>query len=650
MTHFFEHPHLRAPMIGAILVWAAMLGPARAAALAEVPVEQLDAVVNRTLLSGVWGDEIGNWRNKTQLVFDPATRQLLRKLFTIWDPMPSRNLDFAWTPAGTVAEEAVVSGEGRLVWRTRERPGYDPRSVAIEFAGTMRNGRPNGHGHYRDESGVEYEGEWADGVMQGQGRLKLPNGDEYQGAFLAGRPHGRGRYINAAGEIYAGSFVAGRRDGVATTTLPNGATYQSEWHDGTEMASSRSVRLAQSRGPGTIGMLLPGDVQLNLLVSSVSPGIFKADSAEDAAFAAREALGYAGFNTDRGLVIRPNRKRLMDMWKGDAEIQLTEPEEVGNNVAEASYGVFALGKTLLPPLDVTIEVANRATTPVQITGAYLDVSKSVTDLQPAIQASLRARQCHSPDPYGPRCTAYTPRLGFENFGWGPARNARLRFSFVEPNSRSLPDRFDITKPLGDLNRGLSVDFEQELKGAGVDTGLLARQVKTKGYKCDVNRIKACIATIGGGKVFGSIADKVSLPPGDKGNDEPRLVTMVAGVLEYQWTDAAGQTHPRVSPFRGILWLAQIYVEAERGEGSTAERPIRKTIQLMVDRSDYRIALPFQREVPAGRVAAYSLPIEAPRASEHDFAIVLQLADGREIRSRPIHLLYFRPSWEPKIGS
>jgi hypothetical protein len=653
MTHLSELRRFAA-LIGVVLIWVALLCPARSEVLAEMAVEQLDAIVHRTLESGVWGEEMGGWHSKTQLVFEASTRQLGRKLFTVWDPMPSRNLDFAWTPASAVGDDAVVSGEGRLVWRTRDRPTYDRRSIVIEYIGAMRGGRPDGRGHYRDESGVDYEGEWADGLMQGQGRLRLPNGDEYQGAFLEGRPHGRGRYIDAAGEIYSGAFVAGRRHGTGMTTLPDGTIYQSEWRDGMELASSRSVRLAQNRNAPTFGMPTAGDLQLNLLVAPVRPGIFKAETPSDAVDAAREALGYVGSNTERGLVIRPDKERLMGMWKGNAEIQLTEKEETQHNVAvnnvlETSYGVFSLGKTLQPPLDIIVEVANRATAPVQIKGITLEVSRSVTDLQPAIQVSLLARQCSS-DPDG--CTPYVPRLGFENFGWGPARNTRLRFSFVVPTSKSVPDHFDFTKPLSDLNRRLTVDFEPELKAAGADTGFLAKEAKTQGFKCDVERIVNCITKIGGSKVFGSLADKVSLvPPGFPGNDDaPRLVTMAAGVLEYQWTDASGQTHSRVSPFRDILWLGRIYTEAEKGEGSATERPIRETIQLQVDRSDYLITRPFQREVPAGRVAAYSLPMEAPRASEHDFTLVLQLADGREIRSRPIHLLYFLPSWQPKYGS
>jgi hypothetical protein len=49
------------------------------------------------------------------------------------------------------------------------------------------------------------------------------------------------------------------------------------------------------------------------------------------------------------------------------------------------------------------------------------------------------------------------------------------------------------------------------------------------------------------------------------------------------------------------------------------------------------------------VASYALSIDAARSSEHALRIVLQLADGREIRSRPISLMFFRPSWQPGSG-
>jgi hypothetical protein len=618
----------------------------------ELKVEAFDASIGRILESGVWGGETGKWHSKTQLIFDGSANQLARKLYTVWDPMPSRDLDFSWTPAsGTRSNDAIVSGEGHLVWRTRTLPAYDVRSVVIDYYGAMRNGRPEGRGRYRDTAGVEYEGEWTDGNMQGQGSFKLPNGEQYEGEFVAGRPQGRGRYIDASGEIYLGPFVAGRRNGVGTTILPNGTTYQSEWQNGREAESSRSVRLAQAAGAGGAAIPGAGDIWLNIRVSRTDPALFKNEDGGEAE-AARAALGYVGDNTQSGLAIRPDNRRLMDMWKGDAQIQLTPSEELGRtDLPDLSYGVFSIGKTLLPPLDLIMEVLNRTTSPVQITGLYVDVDRSVSDLEPAIQVSagLAGRMCggaevrHRP--------AYNPKLTFENFGWGAAQNAKMRFGFVNPTGNSAP-QYEITKSLGDIDQISTASFEPELQAAGVDTGRLATQAKTtRGFRCrgaadiqTAGTMRGCLVEIGGGKVFGTLLDKIANPPGAE--DASTFATTAAGVLEYDWTDAGGQTHHRVSPLRPVLWLGQILIEAECGDGSTTERIARGSLKLQVDRADYRISVPFQRQVPAGRVGSYSMLIEAPRSSQHDFTIVLQLADGREIRSRPVNLLYFLPSWYP----
>src|SRR5436305_2051447 len=40
----------------------------------------------------------GVWRTRTQSTFDRAERALVRRMYMVWDPMPSRDLDFVWIP------------------------------------------------------------------------------------------------------------------------------------------------------------------------------------------------------------------------------------------------------------------------------------------------------------------------------------------------------------------------------------------------------------------------------------------------------------------------------------------------------------------------------------------------------------------------
>jgi hypothetical protein len=631
---------------------------------AQLRVEQVEARILDILQHGLWGGETGDWRTKTQLVVDPVTRRLVRKTFTIWDPAPSRNRDFTWVPDAMPGAGEIVSGHGRLIWRRRDLPSYDTRSIVGIYRGDMQNGRPSGQGEYTDVDDVLYAGAWVDGHAQGTGHLKLPNGDEYEGAFVAGRPQGDGHYVDATGEVYQGTFVGGRREGRATTTLPSGASYQSEWRGGVELPSSRYVRLAQAPGGPSPGGQANDDVRIGILVNPLSPRIFRSEEIDTKTFV-EQALGYVADNTDKRLEIRPGNSRLMGMWKGDTEIQLTSREEEVEYILmpEVSYGVFSYAKILLPPVDVTVEVQNRATRSIQITNAYLDVAQSVTDKQPAVQISIGNDNYCADTRYH---RSYSPKLTFENYGWGRAQNARIRYSFIDPSSNAIPANLSETKTIGNIEKTAAVSFESDLKALSVDTNRLAAKScppRTRGsppcsdgFKCDsVNGKldeKACLSQLGGASLFGSLANKVRISGvGPYANDDAgNIVTTVAGVLEYDWTDAAGKVQNRVSPFRQRLWLGRINFGAECGDGASVKRPAQSPLEFKLDQSGYRISVPIKEAVPAGRTARYALLLNAARSSQHDFVVALQLADGRTIRSRPINLTYFYPAWfaDPKF--
>jgi hypothetical protein len=78
-----------------------------AAALASLRVlgADGDAARDPEIAGPAWGGK-GAWRTRIQQVFDPATRILSRRLYTIWDPDPLRDLDFGWTPDNLAADKA----------------------------------------------------------------------------------------------------------------------------------------------------------------------------------------------------------------------------------------------------------------------------------------------------------------------------------------------------------------------------------------------------------------------------------------------------------------------------------------------------------------------------------------------------------------
>ena len=255
-------------------------------------------------IAGRLSAETGAWRTKTQQVFDPVERTLIRRLYTVWDPEPSRDLDFVWVP-DTLADdsEGAVNGQGRLIWRIKGKPAYDPASVFAEFRGSMKDGRADGRGRYFDRSGLAYEGEWKNGVMDGHGRLRLPNADEYAGQFRAGKANGTGRYVDVTGEIFEGPFVNGLRDGRGTTRLPNGPSYRSSWVAGEETEGSRAVRLSQvgaQRMPG-------GSDDVRVAVELPQPAESTSPPASDRCFRSRRTKRWSRFGRETAPFRRARR-------------------------------------------------------------------------------------------------------------------------------------------------------------------------------------------------------------------------------------------------------------------------------------------------------------------------------------------------------
>ena len=588
-------------LLGAIL----LTGPARAEGEGDAPLVQ-------TTLSLPF--ETGRWRTRSQPVFDAHRQELQRRTYTVWDPFPSRNLDFTWIADRAQAGSAEhPSGEGRLIWRRAGRPSYDPAAFVAEYRGAMRAGRPHGQGTYRERDGLLYEGEWANGLPVGRGRLKLASGAEFAGHFKAGTAEGRGHFYDVDGEVFEGGFRRGLREGGGRTVLPNGASYLSEWSGGEERAASRRLRLAQLgpvAGPAS-------DIRLGISV----------DRRDD-----QTALQYTAMNRDSGLLIYPSRQRLLAMWKGSEDITLTEREEAPGD--RGSYGVFAYTAGDLPPLNLVFEVQNRSAQPVRIRGASLDVDSSVSDLQPAIQlTSGSSGECSSRGR-----SDFSPTFELENFGWSPAERAELRFGFVKPKTSIAPGGTTLAKALGLIRTSAKVDLEAELRAAGVKTAELKRRGESGGgIPCQSKgNAPACLAEIANSGLFGSLSRQIAL-------EERDIYLNAAGTLNYVWKNQRGEEATRTSPFATKILLGRTPIEAECGEGAEKEPVARKPLEFRLDQSRYRLPVAFERTIPPGRSARYTVVVHAAKSSEHKFKVSLMTADGQEIASRPISLTYFRPS-------
>lgn len=598
-----------------IITWACLgLGGLTLAgwlSTASLSASSNGAIFDREI-AGPPSTETGVWRTKAQVVFDPVERTLVRRMYTVWDTAPSRDLDFVWIPDSPRDDRVgKIDGVGRLIWRFKGKPAYDRASVFAEYRGMMKDGRADGHGAYFDVTGISYQGEWKNGLMEGAGTLKFSGGDEYVGQMHMGKAHGTGRYIDISGEVFEGTFVAGQRHGAGTTTLPNGNGYRSTWVQGKETEDSRVLRVAQLGGQPSSGG--SDDVRIAITI--------------DRSQARDGDLVYAAASSGAKMMIQPDNPRLMTMWKGGGEIQLTEQEEGGEE-----YGVFSLTKAQVLPLTLVLEVQNRSAAPIAVSGAYLAVQSSVSDLQPAIQLNRGINQCSFAE--------FHPTFKAENFGWGTAQQAAFHFAFTNPTVNARPRSFDVSKNVGNIAQAVNVDLAPELRATGVNTNTLKARSQS-GFICKggYDAMPSCFNQIKASGVFGSISGQIGL-------DGNGMYVNAVGTLDYAWQDSKGGQHTASSPYTLRIPLGHIKIEAECGEGGERDVIAGNPLEFRLDQSGYRIPVSFQRTIPAQQTSRFTVTLKAAKSSENDFTVVLQLANGREISSRPISLLYYVPHWFP----
>jgi hypothetical protein len=542
--------------------------------------------------------ETGVWRTRTQQIFDPIKKELTRRQYIVWDPEPSRDLDFVWVPDSFSDDtEGLVSGRGTLIWRLKGKPAYDPSSIVAKFRGTMKGGRADGRGIYSDRSGLVYDGEWKDGVMEGYGSLRLPNADEYLGRFRDGKANGIGHYIDVRGEIYDGTFVDGLRDGRGVTQLPNGQTYPSTWIAGQESEGSRAVRISQVGAP----QVPDGSQKLTIAVELSEP----------------DAGTYESSSTGATLWIRPNAN-LFDAWKGDDDI----------------WSKYVLSVPLDPQgLPISIMIQSLSARPTQIEGIYLDVQSSAADLQPAIMAlNVKTDNCNH--------MLYGTSFELENFGWSPARNAKFRFAFSSAAGDAVdrPPTLTNIKSIGQIDKTATVDFEHELRAAGVNLAYFASRTNDL-LECKSGESKTCIGQMKSSGLFGSLAQYID------DDNESEVGVGVTGTLEYTWIDETGAERERASKIGAVLTLGRLENMGGCAEEAGPETPLPQPLDFALGRSDYRLTvISTPRALPAGRTSNVKVFLRAGKSSLHEFRIVAKMADGSEIKSRPVRLLYYVPSW------
>lgn len=562
----------------------------------------------------------GAWRTKSQLVWDSRLQKLNRRLIRIWDPLAQRSLDISWVSKDGISDQdGAVSGEGQIVWRTQGSISYETDAIVAEYRGQMRNGMANGIGEFIEASGAFYRGEWQGGVMHGRGRLHLANGDEYVGTFKKGRRDGIGKYIDSAGQIYEGGFTLGSREGSGVMRLPEGVTYTAIWKNGTEINGSRKTLPTKHWQRAELASFSDyPDVQLGVSVD-------RRPVKDQNAWAS--VMSYTSESSEAGLKVFPDDERLLEAWRGHGDIGLTDDEQDSVQGNRSFLGPPDKYK----PVPLVFDIRNKSPRPLRVTGVFLNVEKSKSDREPALQAV-------GPNWGGCGGPGFDTKVKLENYGWAKVKNIKLKGSFVKADGSPVNGSFD--KSPGAFETSLDLDNEADVRSSGAD---VTRLRETQFYCGKGVSDDKCLDEAKRAGIFGKLNEAVGIRGAN-------FVLPYHAEISYDWEDTNGQSHSKKSLFNLALGFGSRDTEAECGEGGTAEARFKKPFMLRTDAENYKIAVPLSDDVPAGVTARWRIQLDAEMSSTHKLRIVAQLADGRDVASRPLEVLYFKPKPFPDLYS
>ena len=603
---------LMALVVGGVGLWAGVV-PAWAGAIERV--EPADLAATPFVSPGSEPMALRGW---VQLVWDPLTQKLARRFYSFWDPIASLDLDLQWLADDPAADgPGSLDGMGTLTFRRQGAPTYDPKGAVAQYRGEVVAGRANGSGEFLHVSGFSYSGQWRDGAMHGEGRLSLPNGDQYVGGFASGKRHGAGVYIDATGAIFDGRFAGDVPDGSGIFVPANGLPYRADWAMGQEISGTRL-----GLGPGQLDYPQLIDAQYESY-DDLRIGVIAERLPRVSEFAPNP-LSYTSLSAGQTLEIFPDDKRLLGVWKGTMPIQMSYEEKY--EFGDYNYSPSFLGAyQRFEPVSLIFELENISTDGVAVVGAFLDVETSKRDPEPAVQLrSLANDGCSGGESF------HIPRFRFDNFGWTEARNAEINFTFGSVDGDVEGTGF--SQAIGTFEQSLEVSVEDAMANLGVNSALLT----SERLRCtDMSDERQCLAEVAESGNFGELAGYLSLLG-------TTIQAAATGTLDYDWTDADGKTRHKSSPFSTELAVGEVYTEAECGEGGEVIPVSHDPFVFKLDESGYRIGIPIVDEVAAGFTGRWRVKFSAPESSVHEFRLVLVLADGREVASRPIKLLYFMP--------
>ena len=547
---------------------------------------------------------------KLHVIYDPQSREVVRRMVRVVDPHPEMALEFSWEPsAGNwpgVTPEGFANGEGRISWRVPGVANYDKRAVHHVYEGSLSAGRFHGEGQLSYRDGSFYAGIWQNGVLQGQGVHLDAQGNRYEGQFMNGVAQGKGVYRAAAGWTYTGAFNAGLRDGEGTVVEPGGLTYDVVVAAGEEVSSTRPLVYVDNRLAGMLPAQSGGDAGKTDFSVMVDPRL-----------RASQEVIYTHIVQDGEVLIVPSDERWRLAWNGSSKVgsffdyAMMDASAWSKNRAHAQFRLATTdgSRARLKSLDLAVEY-------------------SLPHLRPVLAVQ---------DHHG--CVGFRPSFNFLNYGWGQVENATARVGFRNPDDVEWDQRHTTppkTKwyevPVGTFDEGVDVYVRNALIDAGVDV----TRLESSRFTCpNAEMLDGCRQRIIAGLNFGDLQGQVS--------GWASLQTDMIGELSYDWTDAFGQVNHEVQTFVGSINLGYIEVPgglAECGDGGAfaTQAPQYVDVDLPYDGKDYRINIPF-RGNPNITTMISGLKFFSERSSMHKMQMEATFADGSIRKSAPVRLFF-----------
>jgi hypothetical protein len=323
---------------------------------------------------------------------------------------------------------------------------------------------------------------------------------------------------------------------------------------------------------------------------------------------------YGGRTSGETMKVELAAKQITGVWKGNDTI-VERPFNQPGYIEDVSQ--FA-------PVFLVIDARNDGTSAARINSAFLEISDSMTDLQPYLEIGDWGR-------LGCGDGTYLPAFEMRNLGWGKVENASMTYTFGTATARSAP----FTSKIDSFDFGTTASVESGLQNAKVKI----ERAKNGKFQCTSKaQLPACFSRLKDTGIFGNLADYVF-------REGTVVYSRVRGSFDYSWTGIDKQSNKRSSPF--MLDIPLLHFELggpECGAPGPADRDL-KPITLSLDRKSYRLPLNWKGQLAARQNQRIGFSLIADKSSRHQFRVVLQLADGSTTASNPVDLSYFKPRFK-----